>query len=75
MGKLHELLAVEADRKRAAERMVGESIKTFKKENLFNGSVKRTEMFDDEAQKIADEHLKLETTVGENLEYSLKTLK
>lgn len=74
MGQLHELLAVEADRKKTAERLVSESIKTFHKENLFTGSVKRTEMFDDEATKIADEHLKLEATVGENLNYSLNAL-
>ena len=74
MSKLHELLAVEQDRKKEAERLVAESIKTFKKDNLFSGSVKRTEMFDDEEVKIADEFLKLETTVDENLKYSLKSL-
>ena len=74
MGKLHELLAVEADRKKASDRLVSESIKTFKKENLFSGSVKRTEMFDEDEVKISDEILKLETTVDENLDYSLNAL-
>lgn len=74
MGKLHELLAVEADRKKASERLVQESIKTFKKENLFSGAVKRTEMFDEDEQKVPDEVLKLETTVDENLQYSLEAL-
>ena len=74
MGKLHELLAVEADRKKASDRLVSESIKTFRKENLFTGSVKRTEMFDEDEVSIADEVLKLETTVDENLEYSLNAL-
>lgn len=74
MGKLHELLAVEQDRKKESDRLVAESIKTFKKDNLFSGSVKRTDMFDDEEVKISDEILKLETTVDENLDYSLKSL-
>ena len=74
MGKLHELLAVEADRKKASDRLVAESIKTFSKKNLFSGAIKRTEMFDDEEQKVSDEVLKLETTVDENLEYSLNAL-
>lgn len=74
MGKLHELLAVEVDSKKASDRLVAESIKTFKKENLFTGSVKRTEMFDEEEAKIPDEVLKLETTVDENLKYSLNAL-
>lgn len=74
MGKLHELLAIEADKKKAAERLTNESIKTFKKDNLFTGTLKRTEMFDDEAEPFPDEHLKLETTVEENLDYSLKAL-
>jgi len=74
MGKLHELLAVESDRKKASDRLVEESIKTFKKDNLFSGSVKRTEMFDEAEAKISDEVLKLETTVDENLEYSLDAL-
>jgi len=74
MGKLHELLAVEADRKKASDNLVAESIKTFKKENLFSGSVKRTEMFDSEEAEISDEVLKLETTVDENLKYSLNAL-
>lgn len=74
MGKLHELLAVEADRKKAADRLVAESIKTFKKDNLFTGSVKRTEMFDEDEPKVADEVLKLETTVDENLKYTMKSL-
>lgn len=74
MGKLHELLAVESDRKKSSDRLVLESIKTFKKDNLFSGSVKRTEMFDEEDAEISDEVLKLETTVNENLEYSLDAL-
>lgn len=74
MGKLYELLAVEADRKKASDRLVSESTKTFKKDNLFSGSVKRTEMFDAEEQEVSDEVLKLETTVDENLEYSLDAL-
>lgn len=74
MGKLHELLAVESDKRKTSERLVAESIKTFKKENLFTGTVKRTEMFDDDAVKVPDEVLKLETTVNENLDYSLTEL-
>jgi len=74
MGKLHELLAVETDLRKTSERLVAESIKTCKKDNLFTGTLKRTEIFDDEAPKIADEYLKLETTVFENLEYSMGAL-
>lgn len=74
MGKLYEILAVEQDNKNVSERLILESIKTFKKENLFTGSIKVTELFDDEESRIPDEILKLETTVDENLQYSLSAV-
>ena len=75
--RLHEVLAIEKGLLNTSKRLILESIKTFGKENLFKGFVKKKEMFDSNAENAlettyADEHVKLETTVAENLEYSLK---
>lgn len=75
-AKLHEVLAVEKDLMNTSKRLIAESIRTFNKDNLFKGSKKVTNMFDaNEDNKLAvnyaDEHIKLETTVAENLNYSL----
>lgn len=76
MAKLHEVLAIEKDLMNTSKRLVAESIRTFSKDNLFKGSKKVTNMFDANednsiAVNYADEHVKLETTVHENLTYSL----
>jgi len=76
MSKLHEVLAVEKDLMNTSKRLVAESIRTFSKDNLFKGSKKVTNIFDsNEENKLAvdytDELIKLETTVAENLNYSL----
>jgi len=76
MAKLHEVLAVEKDLMNTSKRLVAESIRTFSKDNLFKGSKKVTNIFDsNEENKLAvdytDELIKLETTVAENLNYSL----
>jgi hypothetical protein len=75
MAKLHEILAVEDSVAKAANALIEESKKTFAKENLFKGQVRRLEMFAEEDQnQNIEEHTKLETTVGENLEYLVKPL-
>lgn len=75
-AKLHEVLAVEKDLMNTSKRLITESIRTFSKDNLFKGSKKTTNIFDSNegnnlAVDYADEHVKLETTVHDNLAYSL----
>ena len=75
--KLHEILAVEKDLMQTSKRLVAESIRTLNKDNLFKGSLKVTTIFDGSSENnlatsVADEHIKLETTVNENLNYALK---
>ena len=75
MSKLHEVLAVEASLEKVARKLTGESIKTFKKDNLFKGHTRRLEMFDAENERLNEtNHLKLETTVDENLSYVVKQI-
>jgi len=74
-SKLHEILAVEGGLEKTAKKLVAESKKTFSKANLFSGSLRKLEMIE-----AADEHLeseefiKLETTVDDNLKYSLSAV-
>jgi len=70
MSKLHELLAVENDLEKVATNIVGEAKVTFtKKANLFNGSVKTADMFNDGDPTPAPEVIKLEETVHGKLRY------
>ena len=71
MGKLHELLAVETSLKGACGKIIQETTKVFKDGTLFQGALKKLEMFAEE-DKGSDEitgRLERETTVGEKLEY------
>ena len=69
-AKLHEVLAVEKDLSNTSSRMISEAIKTFSKDNLFKGSVKEVELFDEEEKALANETIKLETNVYDILNYA-----
>lgn len=73
--KLHEVLAVENGLESTSKKLVNSSKKQFSKENLFLGTIKTLEMFDaSQVHLNTTEHLKLETTVDENLSYALKSV-
>lgn len=70
MAKLHENLAVEKTLQTTANKLIGESIKTLGKENLFQGMVKNFEYFDSNlAEQSTSDVVKLESTVDENIDY------
>ena len=74
-GKLHELLAVEADQKGRAENIMNETRKVFKeKPNLFNGFVRTFKPFTDDGIDYPQDHLKLTSTVDEKLAYACATI-
>jgi len=78
MSKLHEVLAVDGDIMREAQKIAAETVKTFKtKENLFTGEYKTLEMWDEgrkqeeEGQQVFKE---MTTTVQEKLDYTANAL-
>lgn len=76
MTKLHEVLAVEADKEGIAKKVLQESVQVFKsKHHLFTGFDKSLSMdSDDEGnaslQAASKESQRVETTVGERLDYT-----
>lgn len=69
-AKLHEVLAVESTLNKAANKLVEESERTFKKTNLFSGQLRALTMFDEEKKHLnTSEQTELVTTVDENLSY------
>jgi len=75
MSKLHEVLAVERDLENASKKVIVESMKTLNKENLFSGAIKQYKPFsEDDTHLATTEHLKLETTVDENLDYTTQVV-
>lgn len=76
--KLHEILAVESDRKGAAEKIVKETIVSFtKKAHLFRGRHKWLEMLSEDRQgeaKGATETTEVVETVPAKLKYATKSL-
>jgi hypothetical protein len=76
MTKLHEVLAVEADKEGIAKKVLAESVQVFKsKHHLFTGFNKSLSMdSDDEGnaslESASKESQLIETTVGERLEYT-----
>lgn len=71
-SKLHELLAVEASLEKTARKLSSETVRTLEKDNLFKGSYRRLEMFDDKLSHLETEDTnELDTTVDENLKYLL----
>ncbi len=70
-GKLHELLAVEADLEGRARTIMEETRKVFKdKPALFMGAVRTYQPFVEDGISYPEEHQSLTTTVGEKLDYA-----
>lgn len=76
MGKLHQLLAVEADLKNRAKVITDETLTDFnKKQHLFMGSVRRYEPFDSsDTTQYPEDNVALTTTVPDRIDYTLKPL-
>lgn len=75
MTKLHEILAVEGTKEKAANKLIKESLHTMGKESLFKGQVRKLEMFSDADQLSENvDHQELTTTVDENLDYLTKPI-
>lgn len=67
-NKLHELLAVEQDRKQQAGKTIGETRKLFtKKMPYFDGTIKRYIALEEDAEQIPDERKEIVTTVAKTL--------
>lgn len=74
-NQLHQLLAVENERKIQANNILQETIETFsKKHDHFDGIVKIYESYDESDQKIPPETKEIVTTVKEKLEYSQQAI-
>ena len=71
MGKLHEHLAVEPSLEGTANKIIQETTKAFKDGYLFQGFLKRLEMFaeEDKASDEVTDRLERTTTVSEKLAY------
>lgn len=68
-NKLHELLAVEQDRKHKAAKTIGETKKLFtNKAPYFDGMVKRYVALEEDSEQIPDEVKGMVTTVKKSLE-------
>jgi len=71
-AKLHETLAVESTLAKAAEKLMKETTKSLTKDNLFLGQDKKLTMFDEKLEHFnTNEHIELDTTVDENIDYTL----
>lgn len=74
-NKLHELLAVEQDRKHKANQAIGEAKNTFtKKAPHFDGMVKRYISLEEGAEMIPDERKGIVTTVKNKLEETIESI-
>lgn len=75
MGRLYETLAVEADKKGIATRILEESTRVFKdKHNLFQGGTKTLSMLEEGQSALEDANSEIKevsTTVGERLDYTV----
>jgi hypothetical protein len=70
MGKLHTLLAVEADKEGLSRRIQSETTTVFKnKHNHFQATHKWTEMMDENAVGDPEQHLEMVETVASKLDY------
>jgi hypothetical protein len=76
-GKLHELLAVEKDRKGTFQKILIETHETFtKRKEHFSGMVKRYEpLVQDDPEKLEGESKPLVTTANEKLKYFENNMK
>lgn len=74
-NKLHELLAVEQDRKHKATKAMGELQNLFtKKSPYFDGMVKRYIEMEEDSEKIPDERKEMVTTVSKSFKEALEDL-
>ncbi len=74
-GKLHELLAVEADLEGRSRNIMNETRKVFKdKPVLFMGAVRNYKPFEDDGIDYPSEFQNLTSTVDEKLEYTGKSI-
>lgn len=74
-NKLHELLAVEQDRKHKANQALGEAKKTFTKNDPhFDGMLKHYVSFEEDADQVPDETKEIVTTVKQKLDECMKIL-
>lgn len=74
-NKLHELLAVEQDRKHKANHAIGETKKLFeKKAPHFDGMVKRYIALEEDSEEIPDENKEIVTTVKASLEEAIEDI-
>jgi len=70
MGMLHEILAVEGDKKERKQKMLEEGRKTFReKHDLFEGFIKSYESFDDNDNEKFEESKTRDTTVMAKADY------
>jgi len=70
MGKLHELIAVEGDRRKTAQRIAAETNSTFtKRPQHFVGMIKKFESTVSEGETFDDEVSEIVTSVPEKLDY------
>ena len=74
-NKLHELLAVEQDRKHKANQMLGETKNVFtKKSPYFDGMVKRYIALEENSEEIPDERKQMVTTVKDKLNEAIEVI-
>ena len=74
-NKLHELLAVEQDRKHKANQIIGETKKLFeKKAPHFDGMVKQYVSLEENAEQIPDETKEIVTTIKQSIDKVLETI-
>lgn len=74
-NKLHELLAVEQERKNKANQAIGEAKKTFTKNDpYFDGMVKHYVSLEENSDEIPDETKEMVTTVKKKLEEAMELI-
>jgi hypothetical protein len=69
MGRLHEILAVEASKEGIFKKLLDETLKVFGKQSMFQGAVKTTKLSEGELDTDTTEHMEMTTTVAGKLEY------
>ncbi len=74
-NKLHEILAVEQDRKNKANKKIGESVKLFTKNPAtFDGMIKKYIPMEEFAEQIPEESKEMVSTVANILKETLETV-
>jgi hypothetical protein len=74
-NQLHQLLAVENDRKQQANNIIDETIETFsKKHDHFDGIIKIYKSYNDADQKIPPETKEIVTSVKAKIDYSKQAI-